>query len=162
MAADKDEELALRERAMANQLDNRNVDTAQMGEFYKHMFWMTALVMVPLCLFIGCYFFAPKDRCASRPTAPACRSPRRHLGRCVRVAGECFTIDCIFDRADVDCSGLLTAPREPSIFARDVLRVRPPRVGRGLALYECVDRHSAISRANASDVADCLVRGVRV
>jgi len=62
MAADKDEELALRERAMANQLDNRNVDTAQMGEFYKHMFWMTALVMVPLCLFIGCYFFAPKDR----------------------------------------------------------------------------------------------------
>lgn len=93
----------------------------------------------------------------SVPLAPTATS-----GSCVRVAGDCFTIDCIFDRADVDCSGLLTAPREPSTFARDVLQVRPPRVGRGLALYECMDRHSAISRANASDVADCLVRGVRV
>lgn len=76
IAADRDEELTTRERAMAHQLENRKVDTDQMGEFYKHMFRMTALLTLLMIVLIWCYFFAPKDRCASRPTAPACRSPR--------------------------------------------------------------------------------------
>jgi hypothetical protein len=81
--------------------------------------------------------------------------------RCVHVAGECYTTDCMFDRADLDCSGHLTAPREPSLFARDVRYVRRPLVGRGLTWYDGVGRRS-VSRANASSVAECLVRGVRV
>ena len=96
------------------------------------------------------------------PTPTLAGRTRLTVPRCVLVAGECFTTDCMFDRADLDCSGHLTAPREPSLFARDVHHVRPPRVGRGLALYECVGRGGSVSRANASAVAECLVRGVRV
>ena len=82
--------------------------------------------------------------------------------RCARVAGECYTVECMFDRADLDCSGVLTLS-EPTAFARDVRYVGSALVaaGQGQPVYECAGPEG-VSRADALRVAVCLVPGIRL
>ena len=74
--------------------------------------------------------------------------------------GECYTVDCMYARADVDCSGCMERP-ERHAFAADVRKVGSALVaaGGGRSLHACAGA-DCTPRDGAQRLAECLVPGL--